>query len=76
MVIENRPDCFRADQKLKRIESVVQLSLGHWQTWDINHPSGKPVKGFDHALGKEMSPHVESEHLTPPPPYSQWGSQL
>ncbi|KAK4816063.1 hypothetical protein QYF61_011071 [Mycteria americana] len=61
------PDRFRADQKLKHgIKGIVQMPLKHWQAWGIDHLSRKPVPGFDHPLGKEMLPKVQSE-----PPLAQ-----
>ena len=38
----------------------------HWWSWGVDHLSRKPVPVFDHPLGKEMFPNVQSE-----PPLAQ-----
>ena len=52
-------DEFRAD-KLKR-GIKVHMPLKHWQAWGIDHLSSKPVPVFDHPLGKEILPNVQSK---------------
>lgn len=47
------PDQFGADQKLKHIVKGNVFSFGPL--------SRKPVKVFDHPLGKETLPHVHSK---------------
>jgi len=42
------------------------MPLKHWQAWSFDHLSRKPVPVFDHPLGKEMLPNVQSE-----PPLTQ-----
>ena len=37
------------------------MRLKHWQAWGIDHLSRKPDPMFDHPLGKEMLPNVQSE---------------
>ena len=47
------------DQKLK-VVIKVRMPLKHWQ--GIDHLSREPVPVFDHALGEEMLPNVQSKH--------------
>lgn len=56
------PDLFRSKQKLKHIhEGIVQMSFEHWQVWDINYLSRKPVPVSDHLHSREMFPSVQCE---------------
>ena len=42
------------------------MPLKPWQAWGIDHLSRKPVPAFDHPLGKEVLPDVQSK-----PPLAQ-----
>jgi len=37
------------------------MPLKQRQAWGIRHLSRKPVPGFDHPLGKEVLPNVQSK---------------
>lgn len=61
------------DQKLKHVtKGIVEMPFKHWQDWDINHIFRKSVPVFDHPLGREMLPHIQSkapQHSFEPFPY-------
>ena len=42
------------------------MPLKHWQAWGIDHLYRKPVPVFDHPLGKQTLPNVQSK-----PPLAQ-----
>lgn len=42
------PDLFRANEKLKHVEGIVQTPPERWQAWGINHLTGKSL--FHSAL--------------------------
>lgn len=47
------PDLFRASQELKRVtEGIVQMSLGHWWAWGLNHLSRKAIPAFNNPHHK------------------------
>lgn len=61
------PDQFRSDQQFKHaVKDIVQILLKHWQVWNIDLLSRKPVSGFIHSQGRKMVPGTQSK-----PPLTQ-----